>query len=100
MAFDPENPVKPQDLYATFDINDNLSGLIYRSPDEGSFSRINGEWLPLTPETNPFGMGANVVFVDPSFTIEFDSRMMYREFIGQKQVQEKFGVKPDFDIKF
>lgn len=100
MAFDPENPAKPQDLYATFDTNDNLSGLIYRSPDEGSFSRINGDWALLTPETNPFGMGAMVVFVDPSFIIEFDSRMLYREFIGQKQVQDKFGVKPDFGIKF
>ena len=100
MAFNPENPAKPQDLYATFDTNNSLSGLIYRSPDEGSFSRINGEWVPLTPETNPFGMGANVVFVDPSFTIEFDSRMMYREFIGQEQVQKEFGVKPDFGIAF
>ena len=98
MAFDPENPVKPQDLYATFDIENRLNGLIYKSPDEGTYSRINGEWQPLSDNTNPFGMGAFVVFVNPSFIMEFDSRMMYREYISKEQVTEEFGVEPDFGL--
>ncbi len=96
MVFRPERPLNPQDLYATFDINNRLNGLIYKSPDEGTFSRINGEWEPLYDNTNPFGQGAYVVFVSPDFIMEFDSRMMYREYIPKEEVQKKYGVKPNF----
>jgi hypothetical protein len=100
MAFDPENPASPTDLYATFDASDRLNGLIYDSPDEGTFVRANGEWEPISESNNPAGIGAGMVFVDPKFTLEFDSRMMYREFISLDDVQAKFGVNPTFDISW
>lgn len=96
MAFDPENPVNPQDLVATFDMTSRLNGLLYKSPDGATYSRINGEWRLLTPESNPLGSGAYVVFVNPKFIMEFDARMMYREYILKEQVQKEFGVKPKF----
>jgi hypothetical protein len=100
MAFDPENPANPTDLYATFDANDKLNGLIYDSPDEGGFARVNGKWAPLDDSSSPIGSGAGVVFVDPKFIMEFDSRMMYREYIKLDEVQEKFGVDPMFNISW
>lgn len=99
MAFDPENPANPTDLYATFDSNDKLNGLVYDS-DEGSFARINGKWLPLDNSTTPIGSGAGVVFVNPKFIMEFDSRMMYREYISLDEVQKNFGVDPKFDVSW
>jgi hypothetical protein len=95
MAFTPENPSNPQDLFATFDINGLLTGLIYKS-DEGSFSRINGEWLPLTAQTSPFGSGANMVFVNSKFTEEFDYiRSTTGYTLEQQSVQEDYGIKLD-----
>ncbi len=95
MAFTPENPSNPQDLFATFDINGLLTGLIYKS-DEGSFSRVNGEWLPLTTQTSPFGSGANMVFVNPNFTEEFDYiRSTNGYTLEQQSVQEDYGIKLD-----
>jgi hypothetical protein len=95
MAFTPENPSNPQDLFATFDIKGLLTGLIYKS-DEGSFSRINGEWLPLTAQTSPFGSGANMVFVSPNFTEEFDYiRSTTGYTLEQQSVQEDYGIKLD-----
>jgi hypothetical protein len=95
MAFTPENPSNPQDLFATFDIKGLLTGLIYKS-DEGSFSRINGEWLPLTAQTSPFGSGANMVFVNSKFTEEFDYiRSTTGYTLEQQSVQEDYGIKLD-----
>lgn len=96
MAFNPEEPTKPQDLFATFDVDNRLSGLIYKSPDQGSYSRVNGEWFPLGDGANPLGQGAGIVFVSPSFIMEYDARMMYREYISAEQVRDGFGVQPDF----
>lgn len=100
MAFDPENPANPTDLYATFDTQDRLNGLVYDSPDQGSFVRVNGEWQPIDANNNPSGIGVGMVFVSPDFIIEFDSRMMYREYISLDEVQSKFGVNPKFDISW
>jgi hypothetical protein len=95
MAFTPENPSNPQDLFATFDIKGLLTGLVYKS-DEGSFSRINGEWLPLTAQNSPFGSGANMVFVNPKFTEEFDYiRSTTGNTLEQQSVQEDYGIKLD-----
>lgn len=98
MAFNPENPDKPQDLYATFDIKGRLTGLIYKS-NEGSFSRIRNEWLPLTSQTSPIGSGANIVFVNPNFIDEFDLITgTVGQSIEQKSVQEDYGVAPEFEF--
>lgn len=96
MAFNPDAPAKPQDLFATFDVDNRLNGLIYTTPDTGSYSRVNGEWLPLADGANPLGQGAGIVFVNPDFIMEYDSRMMYREYLPSEQVQAEFGVQPDF----
>lgn len=98
MAFTPEAPEKPSDLMATFGLEGKLTGLIYNS-SEGSFSRVNGEWLPSTDQTNPVGSGAMVSFVKPEFTQEFDARMTYREYPTYKEVNSKYGIDPMFDIK-
>jgi hypothetical protein len=100
MTFTPESPAQPQDLYATFNSENQLTGLIYNSPDEGTYSRVRGEWLPLEGTTNPFGSGATVSFVDPRFIEEYDARMMYREYLPYEEVQAKFGVKPNFNMDF
>jgi hypothetical protein len=95
MAFTPENPDNPQDLKATFGLEGRLTGLIYSS-DEGSYSRINGEWLPLDGNTMPVGSGASLVFVKPEFIQEYDARMAYREYPAEEEVQKEFGVTPNF----
>lgn len=96
MAFTPENPDKPQDLYATFDIKGHLTGLIYVSP-EGSFSRIQEEWVPLDTNSSPIGSGAGIVFVNPNFIDEYDLVTgTYGQSLEQKSVQEDYGVEPDF----
>lgn len=99
MAFNPEKPDKPQDLYATFDINNLLTGLIYVS-SEGSFSRIQGEWVPLNTNSSPINSGANIVFVNPNFIDEYDVVTgTYGQSLEAKSVQEDYGVEPDFDFK-
>lgn len=96
MAFNPENPDKPQDLYATFDINKRLTGLIYAS-SEGSFSRIKGEWVPLDSNSSPIGSGANISFVNPHFIDEFDLVTgTVGQSLEQQSVEEDYGVEPDF----
>jgi len=97
MAFTPENPDNPQDLMATFGLENTLTGLIYTS-DEGSFSRINGEWVSLTDTTMPVGSGAMLVFVKPEFIQEYDARMMYREYPTYDEVNKKFGIAPMFSL--
>ena len=99
MSFTPENPANPQDLVATFDIGNRLNGLLYMSPDEGTFSRVNGEWQLLGGAYDPIGQGVFVVFVKPEFIMEYDSRMMYREYIPREQVKKEFGVTPQFGAK-
>lgn len=98
MSFNPEAPANPQDLLATFDVSNRLNGLIYKSPENGSYSRVNGEWVQLADNANPLGQGALVVFVNPDFILEYDSRMMYREYLPSERVQAEFGVKPNFDF--
>ena len=100
MIFEPENPAKPQDLYATFNSNNQLNGLIYENPDGVAFSRVRGDWYLLEGAANPINAGAWVVFVSPNFIMEYDARMAYREYLPQEEVQEKFGVKPDMDLEF
>lgn len=95
MAFNPENPDSPMDLYATFAIDGHLTGLIYAS-DENTYSRIRANWEPLDRTNDPVGQGANIVFVDPSFIAEFDARMAYGEFLSQEDVAKDFGIKPNF----
>jgi hypothetical protein len=95
MAFTPENPDNPQDLMATFGLENTLTGFIYTS-DEGSFSRINGEWVPLNATTMPVGSGAMLVFVKPEFVQEYDARMLYREYPTYDEINDKFGITPAF----
>lgn len=95
MAFTPEKPASTRDLMATFDVGDRLNGLLYKA-DGVLYSRIDGEWEPLGGNNNPLGQGAAVVFVSPDFIMEFDARMMYREYLSQGEVQKNFGVTPKF----
>jgi hypothetical protein len=98
MAFTPEKPAKPFDLFATFGLDNTLTGLIYKS-SEGSYSRVNGEWVPLDSLSNPVGSGAMISFVKPEFTDEFDARVMYREYPTYEEVNSKFGIDPKYSIK-
>lgn len=96
MAFTPDSPTNPQDLYATFDGDNRLSGLVYNS-DEGLFTRILGEWKPLEGSTNPFGSGVEILFVKPSFIVEYDARTMRNEFPAYEDLVAAFGAAPKFD---
>lgn len=98
MAFNPNNPAKPQDLYAVFDTNNLLNGLIYNSP-QGAYARNDGEWIPLAGAANPFGSGGMIVFVDPSFIDDYDAYTMRRIYPAYKDIYDKYRVEPEFDIK-
>lgn len=99
MAFTPNKPEKPSDLFATFTSDKYLNGLVYRSSTEGMFSRIKGEWIPIDDRSNPFASGALITFVKPEFTDEYD---YIREIVGRTvkmdYVNTAYGINPGYDI--
>jgi len=99
MAFTPNKPENPSDLFATFSADRYLNGLVYDSPTEGMHSRINGEWVPLDDRSNPFASGSLIVFVKPQFVDEFD---YIREVVGRTvkmdYVTTAYGINPGYDV--
>lgn len=96
MAFTPEKPANPSDLYASFDLNNELTGLVYRC-DVGTFTREAGEWSTMTNENAPYGKGAMVVFVSPEFIDEFDILQETGSLTeSMKDVKEAYGVDSGF----
>ena len=74
MAFTPEKPEFPEDLFCFCDPDlDEAVILVYES-DEGLFYRDKGQWKEMSQEDDwEFDLdGLIVIYVDPAFTAVYD----------------------------
>jgi hypothetical protein len=100
MAFTPENPDQPFQLYMTFDNENNAVSYVYNSPEEGPFSRVGGQWESGTQENMYINERTDILFVSPEVTEPYDLAMSSGQKMSFSDVQSNYSVKPDFGVDF
>lgn len=74
MAFTPENPEFPEDLFCFCDPDENEAVVLMYESDDGLFYRDKGDWKEISPEDDwEFDLdGLIVIYVDPAFIPVYD----------------------------
>lgn len=92
MAFTPEAPEFPEDLYTMFDTDaDEVSVLMY-SCDQGDFYRHKSKWVAIlsTDDTTIDIEGLLIVPVLPSFTPIYDETEAASEAVDMEELQQYY----------
>lgn len=88
MAFTPDKPKKPTDLYVLIDNEyDEVYTIVYSS-DEGLFFRYDGEWQEWNEAINADTDDTEVVYVNPDFIPVFDEAESEDLAIGAADVKQ------------
>jgi hypothetical protein len=74
MAFTPENPEFPEDLFCFCDPDADEAVVLMYESDDGLFYRDKGQWKEITEEDNwEFDLdGLIIIYVDPAFIPVYD----------------------------
>jgi len=97
MAFTPEKPEFPEDLFCFCDPDlDEAVILVYES-DEGLFYRDKGQWKEMSQEDDwEFDLdGLIVIYVDPAFIAVYDEADAEDLAIPVEDVLEYESVEPE-----
>jgi hypothetical protein len=96
MAFTPEKPENPRDLYVYGDDDIDQAAILMYDSDEGLFYRDKKKWNQITKEDDwEFDIDGLIVFyVDPSFTARYDEAETADEPISLEEVAKYESIGP------
>lgn len=97
MAFTPESPEFPEDLFCFCDPDADEAVVLMYESDDGLFYRDKGEWKEITEEDDwEFDLdGLIVVYVDPAFIQVYDQADAEDLVIPVEDVVEYESVSPE-----
>jgi hypothetical protein len=98
MAFIPENPEKPSQLYVTFTNENNAESVVYNNQVDGPYSRVEGDWEPSDSTNTYINPRTNILFVSPNFIEIYDSSMKTGSPVPYSEVEAKYSVTPEFAL--
>lgn len=97
MAFTPENPEFPEDLFCFCDPDADEAVVLMYESDDGLFYRDKGDWKEISPEDDSeFDLdGLIIIYVDSAFTAVYDEADVEDSVIPVEEVLKYESMEPE-----